>query len=383
MLGGRINRRRVLAMAAVTLLAGCQVVPRVEPQNVPAPTPTPTGLPSDQGRHRVALLVPLSGPNSDVGQAIANAATMALLDTNADNVRITTYDTATGAGSAAARALSDGNKLILGPLLSDDVTPVLARARPAGVPIITFSNDSSVAARDVFAMGISPDASIARTVGYAIGRGAKRFAILVPDGDYGARAEAALRTAVAARGGALVARDTYDPGNTSIISAALRLKKKGGYDAVLLPESARLSIQAAGSLRAAGAVTPLLLGTERWSGDPAVPGSAALRGALFSGVSDGRFGQFAESYRSRFGTAPHRIATLGYDAVLLTIRLARNWKPGSTLPTGRLVQSDAFLGVDGAFRFHPNGTIERAMEVRQVGKGRIDVVSPAPDRFED
>ena len=114
-----------------------------------------------------------------------------------------------------------------------------------------------------------------------------------------------------------------------------------------------------------------------------MPGSAALRGALYSSVSDGRFGQFAESYRSRFGAPPHRIATLGYDAVLLTIRLARNWKPGATLPTARLVQSDAFLGVDGAFRFRANGVIERAMEVRQVGKGRIDVVSLAPDRFED
>ncbi len=116
-------------LAAAALLAGCKVIPTVEPTVTPTPVPTPTGLPGDQGRHRVALLVPLSGPNSDVGQAIANAATMALLDTSAENIRITTYDTSTGADSAAARALSDGNKLILGPLLSEDVTPVLARAR--------------------------------------------------------------------------------------------------------------------------------------------------------------------------------------------------------------------------------------------------------------
>jgi ABC-type branched-subunit amino acid transport system substrate-binding protein len=267
--------------------------------------------------------------------------------------------------------------------LSEDVTPVLARARPAGVPIITFSNDSSVAARDVFVMGISPDASIAHTVDYASARGSRNYAILVPAGEYGVRAEAAFRSAVAAKGGTVTARDTYDRGNTSIISAAQRLKKKGGFDTILIAESARLSIQAAGSLRAANATSPLLLGTELWSGDASVASSAALRGALFSSVSDDRFGQFADSYRARFGVAPHRIATLGYDAVLLTIRLARNWKAGSTLPTSRLVESDAFLGVDGAFRFRANGVIERAMEVRQVGRGRIDVVSPAPDRFDD
>jgi len=382
MLGGRINRRQVVALAAVLLLAGCKVIPKGEPTPTPTPVPSPTGLPGDQGRHRVALLVPLSGPNSDVGQAIANAATMALLDTNADNVRITTYDTGTGADSAAARAMADGNKLILGPLLSEDVTPVLARARPAGVPIITFSNDSSVAARDVFVMGISPDASIARTVDFAATRGSKKFAILAPAGEYGVRAEAAYRSAVAAKGGTIVARDTYDRGNTSIVSAAQRLRKKGGFDTLLVAESARLSIMAAGAIRPANATSPLLLGTELWSGDASVASAAALRGALFSTVSDDRFGQFSDSYRARFGVVPHRIATLGYDAVLLTIRLARNWKPGSTLPTERLVQSDAFLGVDGAFRFRANGVIERAMEVRQVGKGKIDVVSFAPDRFD-
>lgn len=381
MVGGRINRRQAVAMAAIVLLAGCKVVPEVKPIPAPAPTPTPTGLPADQGRHRVALLVPLNGPNSEVGQAIANSATMALLDTNADTIRITTYDTSTGADDAASRALSDGNKLILGPLLSEDVAPVLARARPAGVPIITFSNDNSVAARDVFVMGISPDASIARTVDFAWTRGSRKFAILVPGGEYGVRAESAFRAAVTAKGGTVTGRDTYDRGNTSIVSAAQRLRKKGGFDTILIAEGARLSIQAAGAIRPANATSPLLLGTELWSGDASVASAAALRGALFASVSDDRFAQFADSYRARFGTTPHRIATLGYDSVLLTIRLARNWRPGSTLPTERLVQSDAFLGVDGAFRFGSNGMIERAMEVRQVGKGRIDVVSVAPDRF--
>ena len=61
----------------------------------------------DEGRHRVALLVPLSGANAEVGQAIANAAQMALLDSNSDALRITTYDTASGVTGATNRALAD------------------------------------------------------------------------------------------------------------------------------------------------------------------------------------------------------------------------------------------------------------------------------------
>jgi hypothetical protein len=37
--------------------------------------------------HRVAILVPLSGPNAPVGVSLANAATLALVDTNKQGVR--------------------------------------------------------------------------------------------------------------------------------------------------------------------------------------------------------------------------------------------------------------------------------------------------------
>ncbi len=47
------------------------------------------GLPRDEARNRVALLVPLSGANAGVGRSIANATMLALLDTQAKSVRIT------------------------------------------------------------------------------------------------------------------------------------------------------------------------------------------------------------------------------------------------------------------------------------------------------
>jgi ABC-type branched-subunit amino acid transport system substrate-binding protein len=377
-------KRLIGAVALSAALAACQVVPKGQSPVVtprPVPTATPGQLPQDQGRHRVALLVPLSGANGAVGQSIANATTMALIDTNASNLRITTYDTATGADSAAARAISDGNKLILGPLLGDDVKVVAAKARPAHVPLISFSNDRSVAARDVFVMGILPEESIARTVQYASTHGSKRFAAIVPNGDYGRHAQAALADRVKAVGGVLVATETYDRGNTSIISAAERLRAKGGFDTVLVADGARLSAIAAGALKKAGSALPRLLGTELWSGEDDLTKATALRGAWFSAVSDQRWGRYAGSYKSRFGNQPYRITALGYDAVLLTLRIARDWTPGRDFPTSHMFDATGFLGIDGAFRFQPNGLAERAMEVRQVGNGTVTVVSPAPTQF--
>lgn len=379
--GMSMDRRKIVTLVAVALLAGCKVIPKGPPSQPPPPDqPNANVLPSDAKRHRVALLVPMSGPNGAVGQAIANAATMALLDTNADSLRITTYDTSTGAQSAATRAIADGNKLVLGPLLSDDIPVVATTARAARVPVISFSNDEAAATRDVFVMGSLPSQSVARTVAYAKSRGMTRFAALVPDGEYGQRASAAFMTAVQAQGGRVVAMEAFNRSNTSVASAARRLRTKGGYDAVLIADGGRIAAQAAPALKGPG-VTARILGNELWSGESVVAATPALRGALFSAVSDTRFRQFAESYKGRFGTQPHRIATLGYDAVLLTIRIARDWRPGTILPTARLSQGDGFLGVDGAFRFGPNGVIQRAMEVREVRAGTIAVVSEAPTGF--
>ena len=379
------NWQRLIGAAALSFaLAACQVVPHgPAPVVVPTPVPTaaPTGLPQDLNRHRVALLVPLSGPNGDVGHSIENAATMALLDTNASNLRITTYDTAGGAYTAAARAISDGNTLILGPLLGEDVGAVETRARLAHVPLISFSNDRSVAASDVFVMGVVPEQSIDRTIDYALAHGSKRFAAIVPSGEYGQRAEDELAARVRARGGVLVDTERYDRGSSGIVSATNRLKAKGGYDTVLIADGARLSAIAAGTLKKAGDPLPRLLGTELWSGEEDVARSASLRGAWFAAVSDSRWGRFSASYKTRFGTQPYRVASLGYDAVLLTLRIARDWTPGRDFPITKLHDPSGFLGIDGAFRFQPNGVAERAMEVRQVGAGTVSVVSPAPSQF--
>ena len=376
-----ITRRALTISGSVALLGACAVVPKAPRPSAPAPTPAPSAstLPADEQRHRVALLVPMTGPNAAVGQSIANATTMALLDTKASNLRITTYDTAQGAGEAARRAVTDGNRLILGPLMGGDIAPVLAQAKGGRVPVISFSNDKGVASRDVFLMGQMPDQSIVRSVRYARGKGAQNFAILAPTGEYGQRAEAALRQAVADNGGRFVASETFARGNTSVVSAAQRLKAKGGFDTVLIADGPRLAAQGAAQLRP-GATR--IVGTELWSGEAAVAKSPALNGAIFSAVADGRYQRFSDSYRARFGAAPYRIATLGYDSVLLTMRVARDWQAGRPFPVDALRDSGGFLGLDGAFRFDREGVVQRAMEVREVRGGRVTVVDQAPARFQ-
>ena len=375
-----LNRRKLLMLAAVTVLAGCKVIPK-GPGTTPPPVPGPSdALPSDKQRQRIALLVPLTGPQAAWGQSIANATTMALLDTNAKTMRITTYDTAEGPAAAATRAMKEGNRLILGPLSGDDIPAVAAIARAAKVPLITYSSEADMASRDVFMLGTSSSNAIERVVDYAHSRGINRFALLAPKGSYGTRASAAYAAAVKAAGGTLVSTQTYDRSNSSIISAATRLRTRGGYDAVLIADSGKYAAMAAPQLKAPGV---RILGTELWSGELVVSKTPALRGAWFAAISDARFGRFAESYKVRFGTAPYRLATFGYDSVLLTVRIARDWRYGAPFPTARMTARDGFLGLDGPFRFAPGGIGERALEVREARAGGITIVSAAPEKFTD
>jgi hypothetical protein len=106
-----------------------------------------------------------------------------------------------------------------------------------------------------------------------------------------------------------------------------------------------------------------------------------MRGAWYASVSDTNFNQYAGKYRTRFGRAPSRLSSLGYDSVLLVARVAQDWKVGTRFPTARLTDADGFIGIDGAFRFMGNGMSERGLEVREVQAGKYATIDAAPRGF--
>lgn len=345
----------------------------------PVPGPVGPGLPDDLQRHRVALLVPLTGTNAGVGRSLANATQLAILDTRADNVRITSYDTATGAAAAAQRALADGNRLILGPLLAEDARAIAPIARRARVPVLSFSNDASVAGDGTYLMGYNPAQSIERVVDHARRSGVTDFAGLMPTGLYGERASTAFLRAVEGAGGKVTALETYNRGPVAMNAAIARLARSP-FQAVLIADSAGGAVAAIPGIRRASPGARVL-GPELWNSDSGIGGMTALNGAWFASVSDTLYRTYAAKYRARFGAAPYRLSTLGYDAVLLTVRIARDWRPGDTFPTQRLSDQGGFGGLDGAFRFGRDGIAERALEVQEIRGGTTVTVSPAPSSF--
>ena len=386
-------RRTFLGLAACGLaiaLAGCQIVPKSRPEQRPEAPPPPqrpepepeSSLPSDANRNRVAVLVPLTGANAGVGQSIANAANLALLDTGGSRIRMTVYDTGKGVQAAANQALADGNRLFLGPLLAEDVRALAPIARRAGVPVVAFSNDTDVAGDGVYLLGFTPSQSVRRVVGYARTRGLQRFAALTPEGVYGRRAGQAMSGAGGREGGRLIGMQSYDRSAASLRGAVTRLGGQGDYDAVLIADSGRMAATGAPIIRAGGGASARLLGTELWSTEGDLGRTPALRGAWYAGPSDVMFNQLRTRYRARYGVNPYRLASLGYDAVLLAVRIAKDWRVGRPFPQQALRDPGGFSGVDGAFRFGSDGIAEHALEVREVTATGSTIVSPAPRSFD-
>jgi branched-chain amino acid transport system substrate-binding protein len=369
-----------------------------QPPNSPsAPSP-----PAAAGPQKVALLLPLSGANAELGQAILDAAQLALFETVGDRLTLLPRDTggnAAGAATAARAVIGEGVHLILGPLLAPEVEAVKPIARDVHLNVIAFSTVTNLAGGNVFLMGFLPRQEVVREVGYARQRGLNRFAALAPNSPYGHLAADALQEAASASGGTVTKVEFFDPGAADPAPAIQRLLSRGGgpeggpaaaasnsppsFDALLLPEGGAKLKQIARQVRAPGGdPKPVqLLGSGLWD-VPDIGGEPALDGGWFAASSPEARQDFDQRFSATYGHRPPRLASLGYDAAALAGVLARG-QGGEPFSQQAILNPSGFTGVDGLFRFTPNGLVQRGLAVLEVEPQGAAVISPAPQSFQD
>jgi branched-chain amino acid transport system substrate-binding protein len=357
-----------------------------EPPAQPA-EPPPQGATIGAGQIRVGLILPLSaqGNAGVAAQSMKNAAELALAEFKQPNISLLVQDdggTPQGAAAAAQQALAQGAEIIVGPLFAQSVSAVGQVARQRGIPVIAFSTDASVAAHGVYLLSFLPESDVKRVVDYAVSRGKRSFAALLPDNAYGSVVEAAFQQEVARRGGRVLALEKYpvDPGRMSEAIRRVAQAAKG-VDAIFIPDNADTVPQIAQQLAAAGVNMKRvqLLGTGLWD-DPRVYADKQLDGAWFAAPDAAGYRSFVQRYRAKYGQKPVRTATLSYDAVALVAALVKT--QGAQRFTDQvLTNSSGFAGIDGVFRFRADGTNERGLAVMRVAPGGPQVVSPAPKSF--
>jgi hypothetical protein len=105
-----------------------------------------------------------------------------------------------------------------------------------------------------------------------------------------------------------------------------------------------------------------------------------MLGGLYAAPDPTGFASFAQRYQARYGGEPVRMATLVYDSTALVAALVRTQGAGS-ISDQTLTNPSGFAGIDGIFRFKPDGTNERGLAVMRVASGGGQIVSPTPKAF--
>lgn len=375
-----------LAGAALALLAACTDLglptiggpgassaggPRIDPS---APVP-------------VALLVPRgdSGGGGVIGRSMENAARLA--DTTRLDLRI--YDTGgtpTGASAAATQALSEGAQIVLGPLFTQSTTAVTAATAGQNVNVLSFSNNEAVAGGNVFVLGQTFSDIAGRLTAYARGQGRSSVAIVHGEDVAGAAGRDAIAAAAGRSGMTVATVQSYPLSQEGIIGAGPRIGgavTASGADTVFLTANVDADLPLIATALPENGVSPgtvQYLGLTRWGAAAQAASLPGLQGGLFARPDADAVARFERRYAGAYGSQPHPLAGLAFDAVTAVDTLVAEGRADAL--TGRaLTRREGFQGAAGSFRLLPDGTNNRALAVAQIRDNQVTIVDPAPSRF--
>lgn len=345
---------------------------------------------------KIALLAPLSGSYKDLGKGLLDAAQLAVFrigDERITIVPIDTGDSASGAVDAAKKAVDEGAKIILGPVFSSSAKAIAKIASDNNIPVISFSNDKTLAGTGVFAVGLLPEQQIKRMIDFSSAHGIKEFIALLPSDAYGTAMTNQLKQIGENNHDITILKNEYyqtdsqgraiglDGHVQSLINAA---KGKGSAPVgVILPSSSGVTNAVLTYLNQNNFDKSKiqLLGSDAFNNDSMLR-NPALEGAMFTASPSDRRIDFENKFRSTYSHDAPKIASLAYDGVALTATLAKIGG-GENFSRDLITSSRGFVGVDGIFRLRSDGLTERGFSVMSVKNGRAIVIDPAPKSFSE
>ena len=373
---------------------------------------------------RVAVLLPLSGGNAELGRQIRSAVEMAVLTAGAENLAISFYDTGSDANAAMAAALQTGPEVIIGPVFADHAR-TLRSIKPTQTPVLSFTSDASAIGDGVMTMALMPTNSIETIVHEMSGDGATSQVILAPDTTSGH-----LMAGIAARAAQIYGintagtffyteRDT-DSIKTAAMGASMNAARTAAntqareilsdilvkeaitaadraslnrqldalareettgklpYDAVLFLGGGDDTKSAASFLRYYGVTArdAAFYGTAMWDGSD-IASDFTMSGAKFASLPPANT-EFASVYEMMTGTAPSRLADFGYDATNMAMGMLYSGQNTA----GYLLNPSGYIGTDGIMRLKPTGENERGLRIMRLdGSGEAKEIKPAPANF--
>lgn len=340
----------------------------------------------------VALLVPSgSGDGSTelIASSLENAARLAMRDLNGAAIDLRVYQTAGDASLAAAnagKAVDEGAEIIIGPVFAAASNAAANAVAGRGVSVLSFSNNAAIAGGNLFVLGPTFQNTANRMASYAASQGKQRVVVVYGEDVAGQQGRDAISRAVSSTGGAVVGSVGYALSQQAVIAAIPEIKaavETTGADALFFTTDTATALPLLSQLLPeAGISTDVaqFIGLTRWDIPTQTLALPGVQNSWFAIPDPATSATFDSQYMDAYGSAPHPIAGLAFDAIAAIGALASQGQAGNLTPL-TLSQSAGYRGARGIFRLNGNGTNSRGLAVATISDAQVQILSPAPQRF--
>jgi branched-chain amino acid transport system substrate-binding protein len=384
---------------------------------VPSPGQTVTSAPGGYGKTsgNILVLLPLTGQLAPVGQVLENAAKLAVPPgtTPALDIR-DTGGNAAGAAAAAQAGIQAGDGIIIGPLTSGETQAVAPIAKAAGVNMLPFTNDGSVAQPGVWPLGITPAQSVQRVLQVSSEAGRTQLAALLPDNVFGHHLSDAITAETQALSEPAPQIVFYEPGFAGVNQAVDQVSDFADRGQGLMDQikEAKDEGTAAGRAKArelqlqqipppsfnalfigetdentlaelanflpyydVSAPQVQFLGPAPWATIATdMAHQSVFLNAMYAAPDPAAAQAFDAKYQAAYGSAAPAIADVAFDAAAL----ARVAASSGGYTSNVLTTPSGFTGTDGLVVLNPDGSVKRGLAVFSIAAGAPVISSPAP-----
>ena len=358
---------------------------------------------------KVGILLPLTGKYYQIGNSLLNSAQLALNKTQNKNIKFIIQDTGNENNITKSfySLLNEDVNIILGPIFSENIIKIQPLAKDENIKIITFSNNTEIAQKNLYIFGLTLEDEIKTILQYSEKLKNKKLAAILPNNEYGKRIKNEIIKFVNNNPTQLVKTVMYNASDPDFyevsknisnyeqrnIDLGLRIKELEMLNTEASKKEVRrlknldtygdlsfdslfIGVENFKQLSMISSILPYYdvdpkkiqyLGNTVWDKDSIIK-EPGLNNSLFTSLNNNLSENFENEYIEMFNQKPHPIASLAYDAIGLVTNLNQN---NQSVDAFSLTSTRGFIGINGKFKFLKNGNIERIPSIYRVKNQKL------------
>ena len=135
----------------------------------------------------ILVLLPFSNRFRSIGEKIRKAVDLAVIQSKNNSIKFVYFNTGKDFNSNDLELVIEklNPRLLVGPLLRDNLIKIKPVIDKFQIPVFTFTNDSSLSEKGIWVLGFSPFDQINKIIDYAIKCKKEKIGFISVDNDYG------------------------------------------------------------------------------------------------------------------------------------------------------------------------------------------------------